>query len=391
MNLINRYLFCLLIFFAAKTYSQGVPKLNQGGAIIKNYYTEIPYQMINGKILIDVELGGKKHKFIFDTGAPTAIRATLAAQLKATALGKAPVGDLSGKSDSLSLVKVDGLKIGEVTFSGIPCLGSIPDFMDCFGADGFIGSNLLRNSIVGIQIVKHVLVITDQPEKLMLDKQQAAPMVVDSIQSNPQLAVNINGLVGSIPFDTGMKNFMNFREEWMKALQNKNIAFEVTDKGFGSSVIGAFGNQANEEKYLLKFPAVQIGNARFEHVYSETTKDGIPVIGTRLLDYGNIILDYINKQYYFYPRTATIDMEEKHWPFNLTFKDGKLLIAMLWNKGSGLVKLGEQVLTIEGKDYSHVDFCDMATKEYILDGKTTATFVIKGAQGKKRTVLVSKQ
>jgi len=387
-------IFILTLLSCVYCQAQNRPNANQGGTTAKNYLTEVPYEMVNGKILISVELGGKKRKFLFDTGAPTTISASLAKELKATRLGKVSAEDISGKSDSLSFVKLDGLKLGDVTFSGIPALVTVPEFIDCFQAEGFIGSNLLRNSVLGIQTLKHVLVITDQPEKFMVDKKYAVPMLVDSMQSDPQIAVSFNGLSGTIPFDTGMSNFMSFREEWITALQNNHITFEETDKGFGSNVIGAFGHQPNEEKHRLKFPAVQIGNARFENVYTETTKDGKPIIGTRILEYGNIILDYINKQYYFFPKTATaINMEEKHWPFGVTPKDGKLVITMTWSKGKDLFKLGEQVLSINGKDFTHADICDLVTNGSLLTKKDimTATLVIKDAKGKKRTITIQKE
>jgi hypothetical protein len=98
MNLLNRLL-CLLVLFAGNTYGQGKINFNQGGTTAKNYFAVIPYQMVNGKILIDVELAGTKHKFIFDTGAPTCISTALALQLKAKVLGKVSAGDVSGISD----------------------------------------------------------------------------------------------------------------------------------------------------------------------------------------------------------------------------------------------------------------------------------------------------
>ncbi len=390
MNFINRLL-CLLVLFAGNTYGQGKINANQGGPTVKNYSSAIPYQMVNGKILVDLELAGVKHKFIFDTGALTSISTALASQLKVNILGKRSITDISGKNDSLSFGKIDGLKLGDVTFSGIPCLVSTPNFIDCLGAEGLIGSNMLRNSIVGLETTKRLLIITDQSEKLFLNKQQAAPMLVDSMQSSPQFMISLNGLTGTIPFDTGMSNFMNLKEELVKVLQDKKTAFETIDKGFGFNVIGIFGAQTDEEKILLKFPFVQIGLARFEHLYTETIKLGTPVIGTRLLDYGNIVLDYINKQYYFYPRTVTIDMEEKHWPLSIAPKDGKLVVAMIWNKGAGLVKMGEQVLSIDGDDYSHTELCDLFKKDLLPKDKTTVSIVIKDAKGRKRTVEISKQ
>jgi C-terminal processing protease CtpA/Prc len=64
---------------------------------------------------------------------------------------------------------------------------------------------------------------------------------------------------------------------------------------------------------------------------------------------------------------------------------------MIWSKGTGLVKVGEQVLSIDGKDYSHSELCEFVTKELLPSDKTTASIVIKDAKGKKRTLQISKQ
>jgi hypothetical protein len=366
--------------------------INKGGSTAKNYYVEIPYQLVHGEIMINVEIAGKKHKFMFDTGAPTGISTALAEQLKAVTLGKFPVGDAGGRSDSVSFVRLDELKIGNVSFSGIPALGKVPDFFDCIQVEGIIGSNLVRGSIVNLQSDRHMLVITDQPGKLKLDKTHASSMATDSLQSQPFIAIKLCGGSLTMPFDTGMDQFITFEDQAMDIMQKGGMGqcFQVADKGFGAGMIGAFGLQPYAGKYLVKFPLLQIGDARFENVYAETNKDVTPVIGSHILNYGNVTLDYINKQFYFDPRSPSNDLDEKHWPFGFTVKDGKLVIALIWSRGKGLVQLGEQVLSIDGKDYQNVDICTAFKMKSPLDEKTSATLVIKDVLGKKRTLQINK-
>ncbi|MDB5147010.1 MAG: hypothetical protein JWQ57_1030 [Mucilaginibacter sp.] len=366
--------------------------VNQGGTTAKNYYVEIPYQLVHGEIMINVEVGGKKHKFMFDTGAPTGISTALAEQLKAVTLGKFPVGDAGGRSDSVAFVRLDDLKIGNVSFSGIPALGKVPDFFDCIQAEGIIGSNLMRGSIVSLQSDRHMLIITDQSGKLKLDKTHASTMTIDSLQSQLFITIKLCGASLTMPFDTGMDGFMTFEEQVMEMMKKGGLGqcFEVADKGFGAGMIGAFGLQPYTGKYLVKFPLLQIGDVHFENVYAETNKDVTPVIGSHILNYGNVTLDYINKQFYFDTRTTSNNLDEKHWPFGITVKDGKLVIALIWSRGKGLVQLGEQILSIDGKDYQNVDICTAFKMKSPLEEKTSATLVIKDVLGKKRTMQISK-
>lgn len=72
---------------------------NQGGTTQKHYYNEIPYESIQGKILIYVDVACKKHKFLFDTGSPAAITRELAGELKFPVLYKEQVNDAHGNRD----------------------------------------------------------------------------------------------------------------------------------------------------------------------------------------------------------------------------------------------------------------------------------------------------
>src|ERR1700748_2269684 len=78
---------------------------NQGGPETKNYYVELPYETMNGKMFVVVEIAGKKHKFLFDTGAPVAIKPQLADSLNMPVIFKENVKDVTGKHDSTSTVK----------------------------------------------------------------------------------------------------------------------------------------------------------------------------------------------------------------------------------------------------------------------------------------------
>ena len=59
---------CLL---ALAQLSPAQKKFNPSAGIVtpKNYSTVIPYENVNGKIIIKVEVNGKPYRFVFDTGA----------------------------------------------------------------------------------------------------------------------------------------------------------------------------------------------------------------------------------------------------------------------------------------------------------------------------------
>lgn len=71
-------------------------------------------------------------------------------------------------------------------------------------------------------------------------------------------------------------------------------------------------------RYRLKADELGIGAARFKDVTAETTM-GMSRIGTDLLYYGKVILDYRKRLFYFIPNQpdAEPDMYRKHGTWKL--------------------------------------------------------------------------
>lgn len=389
----NKLIFTLaFILTGASAFAQTFT-FNQGGPTVKNYYTELPYQNIYGKLVVTVELSGVKHRFLFDTGAPVALSKQLAAQINAKTMHVDLINDANGVADSTTIVGIDDIRMGDVIFSGIPALVLLPDMYKCWNVEGVVGSNMLRNSIVSIVADRQVIIITDEPDKLSLNKKHSVPLVLDANnnhQSDPVIKVFMNKVSVLMAFDSGQSAFLRFTDDYMNQLGKLN-ACQVVDKGYGASQIGAYGLQANADKYLVGVASLNIGSARFDNITAETNKNGNSAFGTKLLDYGNITLDFIHGKFYFDPRTETTNLAEKHWPFSPTMQGNKLVVGVVWQKGATLVKPGEQITAINGKDYSEVSLCDMLNNKPPLNGYEAGTITIKDAGGQLRNVQIVKE
>ncbi len=365
---------------------------NHGGTSAKNYYEKMPYESINGKIFVYVKLEGKKHKFLFDTGAPVSITNELADELKAQPLGKDLMTDVNGITDSLAIVALNDLKIGNLSFKDIPALILSSELYQCWRIDGVIGSNLLRNSIVEIDRKRHLIILTDQPAKLSLNSKKSVPLTTNTgLQSIPFIPLVLKNNVDiSIQFDTGDNDFLRLSEKLMNDLDQSG-AEELLAKSYGATSIGGLGLQKCADKYLMKIPFLTIDSCRFRNVISETQKGGIPGIGSKLLNYGTVTLDFINGKFYFDPFQSNNDMGEKQWPFQPTVIGDQLVVGVVWDKAGNQVSPGEQIIAVNGIDYSHVDLCDLLNKKPILAGMETATITLKDEHGSIRKVIIRKE
>jgi hypothetical protein len=385
-------LFCLLTAYACALAQS--TSLNQGGPTTSKYYTELPYEMVNGKMFVQVEIKGRQHKFLFDTGAPVAVSPKLLAELHLTAIHQGSFTDVNGSTTTASTVKLDSIKLGDITFNGIPAITLFPEWYNCFGIDGVIGSNILRQSAVKLVSDKHLLIITDQPDKLALNKKHSVPLITNANanqQSDPQLKIMLNGKVSlTLGFDTGDNAFLRFSDDLMQQLA-KYKSYDVVAKGFGATSIGENGLQASADKYLLKIPFINIGSARFDNLITQTNKGGIPGIGTKLLDYGDITLDYINGKFYFDAKNEVNAPDDKQWPFQPTYADGKLIVGVVWQKGLDKVKPGEQIMAVDDKNISQLTLCQLMDSGPILGDKQAAVITLKAADGRERKLKIDKE
>ncbi|GAA3992711.1 retropepsin-like aspartic protease [Mucilaginibacter dorajii] len=383
---------CLISLLTASVCFAQNFSFNQGGVKNAGYYEEIPFENVNGRIFVYPQLAGRKYKFILDTGSPTNISKALATQLGLSVISKNVARDSNGNKDSLIAVNLKEIKLGNLTFNDVPAGTLESQLYKCWEIDGVIGSNMLRNSIVQIASDKRLLIITDQPDKLKLDPKHSVPLKASAGQSDPVITVKLNNKVNLyLEFDSGDNAFLRMTEDIMNQLTKYN-AYEVLSKGYGANQFGVMGLQQNAEKYLIKIPSLKIGLARFDNTITSTNKVSNPAIGSKLFDYGTVTLDFMHGRFYFDATNEVNDLNAKQWPFEPAIIGDKLVVGVVFEKAMTLVKPEQQIIAIDDKDFSTVDFCYMLNNgRYILGAKESATFTIKDAQGNVKKIEVKKE
>jgi len=380
-------LLCMLVWRGAIAQNFNY---NQGGATTHNYYEEIPYEEVSGEMVIHVMVGGKARRFIFDTGAPVMLSDSLAGELKAKELRQDTLTDIVSNKFVMSIVSAD-IKIGKTTFAGIPAIkGFKGDIMKCWNPDGIVGSNLLRHSIVSFDKARRVIIITDQLSKLHLNARNKAKLTTSNdTQSSPILNIAVDTVDMQIEFDSGDSGFLRITDEIAQPLLQRKLC-EVLDKGYGSGGMGMGGLQANAPKLKLLFTPFKIGGETFKQAICSSNATGIPGIGSELLNYGTLTLDYLHGDYYFDPLKSEVELDKKSWPVDFWVTDGKLTAAVVWDKLAAQIKPDEQIIAIDGTKYNNLSFCDMINNTF-LDGKQTAVLTVKDAAGKLRKVTINYQ
>ena len=108
----------------------------------RSFSLELPIELLANKLYIEVEVGGAPRRFVFDTGSPTMMSASLAEELELTAIDKRTGRDSHGALVETDVVQSE-LTLGGVTFHKVPTfVAEFPEVAQCL-FDGVLGSELL--------------------------------------------------------------------------------------------------------------------------------------------------------------------------------------------------------------------------------------------------------
>ena len=390
MQLLNlgQYLVCFVTALGICFSSCGQSvNYNQGGTNSKNYYQEIPYQMINGKLFVEVTIHHRRALFMLDTGAPTQLTPGLAKELNSVFLSSTVATDANGHQDSLKAVWTDSLMLGNVMFNNVPALIVASELYDCWEIEGVIGSNLLRNSILKIDPVKKVLILTDDEKKLGLSKDHSTKLILaKNSQSSPILKIDLSNRVNlEVEFDSGDNGFLMLSQNHIKQLAQFK-AFKITERGFGAVHRSIYGLQKMDSTYRLLFPTVTIAGVTFKHAVVETITNTTPRIGTTLLNYGAVTLDYKNSRFYFDANANSIDLPQKRWPVNFTVQGQQLIAGVVWGDMQNQIAPGNQITAVNNIPLPNITFCKWLNSQSPLQDLEKATLTVKNAQGKLKQV-----
>jgi Aspartyl protease len=366
-----------------------------GKAKQEGYYSRISYDTTSTKIIVPVSIHGKTYRFILDTGAPTAISTELFDELKPTVIRKLHITDANNAADSLSIVSLSELTLGDVTFTDVRALVAGPNIIfDCFGVDGFIGSNILRHSIIQLNHQTKQLVLTDSKKKLALNKKQGARMFLDN-QASPYIWIGVANkkkVKEQVLFDTGMGAMYDLSLRSFNSFEPYQVFIERA-KAVGSNSFGFFGAATDTLQYRLLLPHLEINGGVLTNVPVETTVDSNSRIGAELLSYGVATIDYRNQRFYFAPFSKSpSDLTKKEFPISLMPRDGKLFVGFVWDQTlEGKVSRGDQILSIDGQSYEQTDLCTLILNPDTFTNKEQVTVRIRNAGGDVHELLITRK
>lgn len=358
----------------------------------KKYLEVIKFESVYDKIIIPVVINGNEYRFLLDTGAPNVISKKVLQELNLDASKSITVNDANNLVQNIQAVDIPIIKIGNLTFENQVALVydlENHNLLSCFKIDGFIGSNLLKNSILKINKSLQEIIITDQikalnlkvkPSKVKLFGSQKAPYIeINFIVKNKERATDV------VLFDTGMDGLYEISNRAFQVFERYNI-FDVLSKSEGISSLGLFGAGDPTLQTLLQVETAILNNVTIKNLILNTTDDNNSRIGLEFLDHGDITLDFKNKNFYF-ESNASITLENKVPKYATTVVDDKYVVGLVWNEElAKQMSFGDEIISIDSHTISEMSFCEILKLKKEWKNKSNYSLIIKNKENNITTI-----
>lgn len=387
-------LFILPVCFGCKAIKT-VRILKKGEVVQKEFKVEIPFEYRLGLIILKVDINGKAHDFVLDTGAPNVISTQLAEELNIKAAVSEEAVDSEGEKSKLGFAEIPDLSIGGIHFTNTGT--AIADLsqsteIGCLGIDGFIGANLMRKAIWHFDYQKQLITISHTKSNFAIPADAKVIPFKPKLTGTPLIDITYNGVTDKhVTFDLGSNGSFASSEKVLKEVRPKDHISSVY--GVGNNVSGLFGQSTSDTTTYAIIPRVESGELELLNQVVSFSANKARTIGTEIFRHYRIIIDWGKEEITMIPAEDYSNSELKTFGISPIFKENKLFVGFLYHGSLAQqqgIAVGDQILEINGKDFrscSIEQWCIMMDKGYFpKDSETNAVVLLKDGEEKLYTL-----
>ncbi len=322
----------------------------------KNFCDTIPIEFRRGRIFIPVEIEGRTHQFIFDTGCSVGLMFTDRAVKLKKKFGFTIVNDAANLVHLTGVKRIPEMHIGHITVSNYrvvltPGRSMVNTEYDCQQIVGCIGSDLVsKRRAVKIDTEKGIMVISDRQG--VFDHEEGFRIPFKEEVRVPYLQVSTRADKSRwCMFDTGFPGFLDVR--------SKDITeADTLDTAMGSITAGIYGRTNDDRLMMLRLDSLRIGDCVFRQVTTNMQSANDFVLGSSILKFGTMVIDYNTHKMIFRPyhfdNGVTVGNTFKDFVM-MPRNDDNLYVSLVWSKSRAYaqgVRLGDRLTHIDGIDVS---------------------------------------
>ena len=345
--------------------------LKQGNVLQENFKTTIPFNYVNGWIILEVKIQDNTHNFILDTGSSNLITKEFSKELNSKILGAEEIKDVNHTKNSTEYTNINNIKIGGIDFqntiAGIVDLNKITEIA-CVKIDGFIGSNLMRKAVWDFDFQNQLITITNDETNLNIPSETIDSKLYIGTAGIPAITVKINGnkiLNNTVDFGNGGVNLL--RGDHFNNQKEEHLITEYvrgTEKAFGG-----FGRTENKVFYHTMVNELKIGDHTVNNIHTKVKSGAGNNLGLAFFKNYRVILNWNKKKLRMIEITKAGNDTFETYGFSPMYEDGNFYVNTIIETTSAfkLLKQYDKILSINSTNYTHIteaQYCDVIENGY---------------------------
>ncbi|MEM0542409.1 aspartyl protease family protein [Flavobacterium sp. j3] len=361
-NIFSLLLIVLIFTNIFSVFSQNKNTFFTGSIVQNSFVEEIPFDLVEGQIIIKVDIKNNIYNFLFDTGAPVVVDIQIANLLKKSKVYQ-NVFDSNGNIQKLPKQKINDLKIGKIVFKNITTIVSDLNYIKeigCVNIQGVIGANLMANAVWQINYAQKKIIFTNNIKSLHLSSDFKPIKFTIEKTGTPIIPFYIEETkADNVIIDTGSRGSFTISKNDFQNI-HKDLRTIIS---YGLSP-GAFGVELDTMQ-TYKCKNILIGNnlKLDSTLVSIRNRKVTKKIGFEILKNYIVTLDWKNNEVYFQELIYTPLENNNSFGFNLIYYEGKVIIGKIYKNSSADlkgIKIFDEVLKINDincENLSNGDYC----------------------------------
>ena len=279
----------------------------------KDFADTIKIKVIDGAVIVPVEIEGQTRNLLFDTGSPLGLwHGHKEAWMRQVTTDSLTFGDVNKKERHQVIYQFPTIKMGNLQIDNYPMIveDAMSEFI-CNRFDGVIGFNLVGKGLSFKLDTKDSLLIVTDRKKFFAEEEKWQPTAKYKMKQAYCPLVYVESPIGWIEtvFDTGALNrWLDLPQElldhWFQKSPKKRKLLDdltiQTDTTINTSV-GIYGFSTDTiVGRFLHFPTIKIDKLPVNDLYI-TTAHRTMRVGSAVLKHVSLIIDAPRKQFVFVP------------------------------------------------------------------------------------------
>ena len=350
----------------------------------RDFADTITIDVVGGRVVVPVMLGGRLFRFMLDTGAAQAVIYSDTPIDGTESAGSVDSYDAVGHRHKVPMVVLPPLSIGHTTFTG--CRATVhkrPHQGTLF--DGIVGFDIICKGLqMKIDIAARHLVITDRKHHFAREEGFEAKYHVAPYYHTPYLHVEpFRGFQEEVLFDTGSNNIYVLSHQSFERAELEHIPFgpQLEGKARASYAVGLHGREDSLEVAFLCIDSLKWAGFTFCQLETKTTQ-GYSHLGAGLLQYGSVTFLPRKKRVRFQPyvNQSYVDVCNQQIEKVVESRSGRPTVTFVWPKGKAFaagLRVGDVLLKADERPLPFYE--DYARYHYLIG--RTYTFTVEDRFG----------